>query len=49
MKNERREMKRGDYLAAKEEMRKPAGQPIVVMLFFIIVFISVILRLAVRS
>jgi hypothetical protein len=42
-------MKKGDYLEAKEEKRKPTGEAIVVLVVFIIVFIAVIFRFAIRS
>jgi|GEM_PF-2430448 len=42
-------MKKGDYLAAKEEKRKPTSEAVIVLIVFIIVFIAVIFRLAVRS
>ncbi len=49
MKNVKREIKRGDYLAEKEKMRKPVSKAMVVLIFLIIIFISVILRLATRT
>ena len=49
MKNVKRDMKRGDYLAEKEKMRKPASNAIVVLIFLIIIFISVMFRLATRT
>ena len=42
-------MKKGDYLAAKEEKRKPTSQAIVVLAVFVIVFLAVIFRFAIRS
>ena len=42
-------MKKGDYLAAKEEKRKPTREAIIVLTLFIIVFIAVIFRFAIRT
>ncbi len=42
-------MKKGDYLAAKEESRRPTKEAIIILLVFIVVFIAVIFRFAVRS
>ena len=42
-------MKKGDYLAAKEEKRKPTREAIIVLVVFIIVFIAIIFRFAIRS
>jgi hypothetical protein len=42
-------MKKGDYLAAKEEKRKPTIEAIIVLIVFIIVFLAVIFRFAIRS
>ena len=41
-------MKKGDYLAAKEEKKKSTNDAVIVLIVFIVVFIFVIFRLASR-
>jgi len=42
-------MKRGDYLTAKEEKKRPTIEAVVVLAVFVIVFLAVILRFAIRT